>query len=455
MLSVIGLSLVLVAGVSALGQTTSLFSQAASSRQCQFRQAVDLTKNQYGPRNTLVIPSSQTLALGGAFTIELAYKDTATPPNNSGYLIHAENISLYFVTNDRGANLITVSALSDQDGNFFVGPEVAKNTWHHVAVMGAPPTKNQPDQRQMWLLVDGKIYPMGMMPFSGKLGTVELGTSNFNGQLDELRITARRRYSFSRDTYRVPAKPYAWGVKTLLVAHFDGDLKDATRNHHDIQANNQVSFVTSDRNCPQVKVGPVVSPSPSVRPPSTPSSSSSPNPSGTPMPSASPQAKLVFITSQRYTGNLGGHEGADQKCQSSAQAANLPGIWRAWLSTYTSLADSRLAHSNVPYKLLNGVTVAANWNDLVDQTLSSPINLTETGQMIELENNNWNVWTNTWTSGSIYDTQSHLTCNNFTSNDSSLTGRGGVSTSTDYTWTASERAGRPCNATAHLYCFQQ
>ena len=40
----------------------------------------------------------------------------------------------------------------------------------------------------------------------------------------------------------------------------------------------------------------------------------------------------VFVTSQTFTGNLGGIAGADQKCQDLADAAGLPGIYKAWLA---------------------------------------------------------------------------------------------------------------------------
>jgi hypothetical protein len=42
--------------------------------------------------------------------------------------------------------------------------------------------------------------------------------------------------------------------------------------------------------------------------------------------------KIVFVTSQTYTGNLGGHTGADQKCKALALAAGLLGNFKAWIS---------------------------------------------------------------------------------------------------------------------------
>ena len=52
----------------------------------------------------------------------------------------------------------------------------------------------------------------------------------------------------------------------------------------------------------------------------------------------------VFVTSTTYTGNLGGLSGADSKCQARATAANLSGVWKAWLSTGDLAASSRITH---------------------------------------------------------------------------------------------------------------
>ncbi|MDZ4247347.1 MAG: DUF1554 domain-containing protein, partial [Dehalococcoidia bacterium] len=93
----------------------------------------------------------------------------------------------------------------------------------------------------------------------------------------------------------------------------------------------------------------------------------SPNSSASPNPTASPVAgKRVFVTAATYNGNLGGLSGADAKCQASANAVNLGGTWKAWLSDSNTSAGSRLNHSDSPYRLLNGTTIANNWDDLVD-----------------------------------------------------------------------------------------
>ncbi|MBI4078774.1 MAG: hypothetical protein HY429_00520 [Candidatus Levybacteria bacterium] len=178
----------------------------------------------------------------------------------------------------------------------------------------------------------------------------------------------------------------------------------------------------------------------------------------TPAPSATPTSGTVtrvFVTSTTYNGNLGGLTGADLKCQARADSAKLGGIWKAWLSSSTDGSPStRFIKNTGPYKNVLGNVIANDWSDLTDQVLTSSLAANENGSLQNITEP-WNVWTNTWTSGSIYDTASNLTCNNWTSDSSSITGRGGASWKTDVRWTASEISGQACNTLKRLYCFEQ
>jgi len=49
------------------------------------------------------------------------------------------------------------------------------------------------------------------------------------------------------------------------------------------------------------------------------------------LPSDRPSLRRVFITKTAYTGNLGGLEGADQKCQEEAEKMGFSGKWHAFL----------------------------------------------------------------------------------------------------------------------------
>ena len=91
-------------------------------------------------------------------------------------------------------------------------------------------------------------------------------------------------------------------------------------------------------------------------------------------------SKCVFLSSTNQNGNLGGLTGADRICQNLADADGslaAPGTYKAWLSTAAAPAAARLTHATVPYKLVDGTTIATNWDDLTDRALAAPINVTE------------------------------------------------------------------------------
>lgn len=55
-----------------------------------------------------------------------------------------------------------------------------------------------------------------------------------------------------------------------------------------------------------------------------------------------PDLRRVFITYDLYQGNLGGLEGADQKCQEQAELRKMEGTWKAFLGNDTAFALDRL-----------------------------------------------------------------------------------------------------------------
>lgn len=179
----------------------------------------------------------------------------------------------------------------------------------------------------------------------------------------------------------------------------------------------------------------------------------------------------IFATSTKYTGDLktagsnielgsanNGLDGADKICQSRANAANLGGLWRAWLSDSVINAASRLTHRNVKYGLIDNTPIADNWNDLIDSKLTSSIHRTENGDVIA-ESNNWDVWTATYSFGEAYHNfdDSNANCNNWTSNSSNYSSYGGSTRRSDSEWSISYLGGRPqtCNNLRRLYCFEE
>lgn len=165
--------------------------------------------------------------------------------------------------------------------------------------------------------------------------------------------------------------------------------------------------------------------------------------------------RRVFITSQVWTGgDLGGLEGADQKCQDAAATAGLPGVYKAWLSVATESPIERFVHSDVPYKQVNGVEIASGWSDLTDGEVEAGIVVSElngpagTGihscMPVEIP-----VWTGTAAPGSMIVGDYH--CNDWTATlGQGFSGRAG---STDSQWTQS--CITTCLDQAALYCVEQ
>ena len=168
---------------------------------------------------------------------------------------------------------------------------------------------------------------------------------------------------------------------------------------------------------------------------------------------------LIFVTSTVHDCALGGLTGADAICQARAQAANLPGTYKAWLSTgqMNGTPLARFTHAMVPYVKVDGVQVADNWMDLTDGTIDSPINTTETGGPAPVGDMTCqlnSVWSNTLPSGAVFNANN--SCNNWTSINVGGA-HWGYSTSTSGTWTSACSVGQNgfCFVSAPIYCFQQ
>ena len=197
-------------------------------------------------------------------------------------------------------------------------------------------------------------------------------------------------------------------------------------------------------------------------------------------------AKYVFISSSVHTGNLGGLAGADSICQSLANAASMPGVYKAWLSDATQSAANRLTHSLVPYILPTLDVVADSWSSLLfgpDFDMQHAINIDEQGNLAPVDLDGYTaVWTGTLPDGNAVPPDTGLpywlgagTCDNWTNGfynpmDAAPRGINGFAnyplptqppppqqiinwSSCDYpnvTW-----CGVQCGEQLRLYCFQQ
>jgi hypothetical protein len=162
----------------------------------------------------------------------------------------------------------------------------------------------------------------------------------------------------------------------------------------------------------------------------------------------------VFISSESYTGNLGGLAGADAKCQALADAAGIPGTYMAWLSDGAASPSTRFpTKSSSPYKLLNGVKIADNWADLTDGTLDALIYVPDTGSG-GLSGPGNQTWTGTHANGQ----PAGVHCNNWTSESNAVTGTVGYhrhALDADGSWSNWQSHDTGCSADRLLYCFQQ
>lgn len=85
------------------------------------------------------------------------------------------------------------------------------------------------------------------------------------------------------------------------------------------------------------------------------------------------EARRVFVTSSRQSGDMGGVEGADDICQDLADAEGLGGSFRAYIRNSDVTLEERLEHAAVPYVRLDGVLIANEWTDLTDGNLQAPL----------------------------------------------------------------------------------
>ncbi len=170
-----------------------------------------------------------------------------------------------------------------------------------------------------------------------------------------------------------------------------------------------------------------------------------------------PSSKSVFLTKERFNGNLGGPEGADEKCQVEANAGGSLvknkefKAWVASTSVNNYAATSRTFNrSSLPYQLVGGAQIASNFSDLVDGSIDAPINRHADGSLstgIPTE-----VWTGVTADG-VFRTLDN-TCSNWQSSSIGVFGfRGDSIESDNEKWTDSRRL--RCDGRVQLYCFEQ
>jgi hypothetical protein len=169
--------------------------------------------------------------------------------------------------------------------------------------------------------------------------------------------------------------------------------------------------------------------------------------------------KYVFVTSGTLDGNMGGTAGGDAKCQAEAQAANLPGTYRAWLSSAQPGDNPAASFSHVNARYVtpgqNQAVVANSWAAFASAAHSADINVHADGSLLS---DNW-VWTGTNVDG----TPSLNNCNGWTTNVNYVGGDYGDAqwpsdNYNSFNWSNAVPSGSQnanCAAPQNIYCVQQ
>jgi len=168
--------------------------------------------------------------------------------------------------------------------------------------------------------------------------------------------------------------------------------------------------------------------------------------------------KRIFVSSALYTGDLGGLDGADSKCQLLAKNAGLCGTFKAWLSDGTGNAADRLSHATGNYLLLNDQVVASDWSALTSGTLQHAIDMTEEKGPAPAGTVQCGgtplvpVWTGATASGIAVTNGS---CSNWGTNGTGPGAAFGNAAAKSAGWSGTCQLTTVCADTAALYCLEQ
>lgn len=174
---------------------------------------------------------------------------------------------------------------------------------------------------------------------------------------------------------------------------------------------------------------------------------------------------VIFTTKATFEGDLGGIRGADEKCNTYAKAAGLPGTFQAWLSDSRTDAIDRVPEAG-PWRVLdkNGKQAAiafadrSSWEGYPEVYLDK----TEFGKTLgELSTTSTTDIPYTWTGTKLGGAREGCHCLDWTSADNSTTcddgSYGGVigsrmEKSPEEAWT--NVTSNPCDAKSALLCYQ-
>ena len=169
--------------------------------------------------------------------------------------------------------------------------------------------------------------------------------------------------------------------------------------------------------------------------------------------------KVIFITKDRFNGNLGGLSGADAKCQADADAldSKVKGkTFKAWLGPATDPLFAGGRSFNVfdlPYETPDGAGYITSYSDLTTPLPWPFLAITANGSDVSDSRQFDNVWTGRGYSGELLPGTSSF-CANWTSSNSLLAFVFLEHTMTGYDYfTIAQHS--ECSATARIICLEQ
>jgi hypothetical protein len=158
-----------------------------------------------------------------------------------------------------------------------------------------------------------------------------------------------------------------------------------------------------------------------------------------------PGVSRIFVTSATYNGFIGGLAAADARCAAAAAGQGFPGIYKAWLSSLTEGAYSRIKGDG-PWYRADGLLVVFVARVALQSGMGPqfPVLASEKGFPVQGEP----VWTGTHPDG----TATSATCSDW----SATFGMGTVGGSDQIgsAWTEAASLTAPCSSQAHLICLR-
>ena len=160
---------------------------------------------------------------------------------------------------------------------------------------------------------------------------------------------------------------------------------------------------------------------------------------------------VVFVTNQTFNGDLGGLQGADDKCNNAAARAGLAGPYVAWLSDNATDAKDRITSQE--YHTIAGGVVATSLADLIDGVIGVPINVDALGDTIPVvSGSTQNAWANTTSGGVDVDGYvEDIGCSDW----SSTAGMAHVGNIRQNLASWTDGGPAPCSSHYRLYCFHK